>query len=165
MLCSLHHPCSGLGRKRVLTGSKEVGMMFWFVQWMVRMGSEDRGGHKGVSVFEQRHPRCEWVGERRRKHIPQRLRFVEQNVFNEEGRWPLGGQLRARRRVVQVHVERSRPERSSRRWFAQNQSLQAAYFRLQTLGRKTQKRKSLRLPTVRYITIYWEVNDRRQIAV
>lgn len=76
----------GLCRKALLTGGEEVGVMLWFVQRMVRMGGEDRGGHEGVSVFEQRHPRCERVGERRRKHIPQRLRLVEQNVFNEEGR-------------------------------------------------------------------------------
>lgn len=130
-------------RKRVLTRGEKVWVMLWFVQRMVWMRGEDRGGHEGVSVFKQRHPGCERVGKRRRKHIPQRLRLVEQNVFNEEGRWPLGGYLRARRRVVQVHLERARPERSSCRLFGQNQNLQAAYLRLQTVGEK--KRRTINL--------------------
>lgn len=117
--------------------------MLGLVQRMVRVGGEDRGGHERVSVFEQWHPRCERVWKRRRKNIPQRLRFVEQNVFNEERRWPLAGHLRARRCVVQVHFERARPERSSRRLFGQNQNLQAASLRLQTLGEK--KRRNVNL--------------------
>lgn len=72
-------------KESVLTRGEEVGVMLWFVQRMVRMRCEDRGGHERVSVFEQRHPRCERVGERRRENIPQRFRFMEQNIFNEEG--------------------------------------------------------------------------------
>lgn len=64
------------------------------------MWSQDWRWHERVSIFQDGHPGGQRAAERRGDDLPQRLRFVQQDVFNEKGRGSLRGR---RRRVIQTH--------------------------------------------------------------
>lgn len=80
-------------------------MILRFVKGVMRMGSQNWCRHQRISIIQKRHPRRESVGKGRMKHLPKRLWFVQQNIFNKERCRPLCWHLWDRRRVVEIHLE------------------------------------------------------------
>lgn len=60
-----------------LTGCKEVLVMLWFVERMVRMWRQYWRWHQWVSVLQDGHPGGQGAAEGRGDDIPQRLGFVQ----------------------------------------------------------------------------------------